>query len=593
MVRRASFIKFTLLGALLIGVSPYGLAHLIIDVPGQKKWQETLTAPSYKPNEPGETPSAALNTLETLPSLSVKKWGGIGQISSVSFRGQTSQNTHLRIDDIPVQDPLGAINFSPLFGGATKITQIIPGSQGVRYGSGASGGVILMETPFLPSNNLLTVEGGSFQSGYTHLAHEEQTDTSRFVIHGEGSRTAGLPQYGNTRKFGEKGRSHSANLATRLEHALDDQTTLRFTARSLESTGKYDTDLTKPKGSQTTNLSLLSFGLDTQTLNTSHLVKGFLSHQKLKYENSPASSFLISGADYTGSYAFSPRLESTFLSGIQQHRIQIDHSIKKTMSTGYAGWIQKAHLTDRISGEVGIRADHHEKFGTTPTYSAIFAYAKNNTVLKAGMRTGFLNPTLYSLYLSNDFVQGNPNLKPEQTRTIDLSFEQKLPNQHLSLQLTPFWTRAKKMIHSISQNGRYQSLNASGTTTLSGLESQLSYTPLPLLKFTLNHTYTNLDFKQTNVNPEFPRHKAHVNMEYWASKALSLCPEILYIGPRHSYDGPNLKEYMVVSTSLKYQLKPGASLFARCENLFDTRYVHTHNYQTPGRSFYVGAHLYF
>jgi vitamin B12 transporter len=599
MIRHWSFFKWLSFFCLLLNFLNLCHSYLIIDVPARKTWREVLTSLSYKPEGSAETPSEAFNALEALPSLNVKKLGGAGQMSNVSFRGQTSRNTHLRIDDIPVQDVGGNINFSPLFGGATHLVEVIPGSQGVQYGSGASGGVVLMETPFLVSDNTLTAEGGSFQSGYGHLAHQKTTPHTYWVIHGEGSRTGGLPQYGETRKLGEKGRGRLINIATRFKHQLNEDTSFKFTARSLESHTKYDTYdtyfnlLPKPQGDQTTNLSLLGVGLEKFTETVSHNVKGFLSHNKLKNTHSPSSILLMQGANYTGEYVLSSRLESILLIGFQENRIDSEHLIKRVMFSSYGGWIQKANLTETVSGEVGIRVDRHQKFGINTTYSAILAYAQKNTVLKGSIRTGFLNPSLYSLYITNDFIRGNPQLKPEQTQTVDVTLEHHFPNQHISLQLTPFRTEARKMIHTIFQNGRHFSLNLAGTTKISGIESQIFYAPHKIIKITANHTYTNLDFNQINANPEFPKHKVHFRLEYMPATDWNISPEVLHIGERRSYQGQHLKSYSLANLAVKYQLKPGASIFGRLDNAFDKRYVQTHNYQTPGRAFYVGTHLYF
>src|SRR3989344_141406 len=595
MKRRLSLSRFIFVLGLISGLSFQGYAALVLTIPARHSWKETLKAQSYKPTDVAETPCEARDALEALPSLILKKLGGMGQISNVSFRGQTSRNTYVSIDDIPVQDGGGYVNFSPLLGGATRLTEVIPGSQGVRYGNGASGGVVLMETPFLPAENIFTAEGGSFQWGYGNLAHQKITPETQWVIHGEGSRTAPLPQYGNTRKPGERGRPRLGNMATRLEHQVGDTSTFKLTARVLETETKYDANTVtplspKPQEDQATTLALLGLGFET----TTHAVKGFLNRSKLKPTSFPASFFLMSGASYTGTYTLSPRLESTLLAGVQQDRMNSGSPpLKKSLLSAYGGWIQKAHLTETLSAEAGIRLDHHQKFGGNTTYSAVLAYARGNTLVKGGIRTGFLNPALFDLYVTNTYVQGNPLLRSERTRTLDMTFEQTFPHQNMSFQLTPFLTQITNMIQGNLQNNVRRSVNLPGSTKISGVESQFLYVPYPTVSTTMSYTYTNLDAHQANTNPEFPKHKACFQLDYGPTEDVTLSPEILYIGKRQSTQGQGLREYSLVNIALKYQLNPGASLFARLDNAFNTRYAQTYNYQTPGRAIYVGTHLYF
>lgn len=568
----------------------------MVTISGLKKWQKKLEPTAYKPDHFAETPSEALNELEALPSLNLKTMGGNTQ---VSFRGQTARNTLVLIDDIVTQDIYGATNIASFFGGATQVREIIPGSQGVRYGSGASGGTILMETPYLHADNLVAAEYGSFQSAYGHIAHQKITPDTGWVIHAEGNRTAGVPQYGPTRSLGEKSKSYLGNVATRLEHRLNESSTLKLTARTLESSAKYDAyetyanPLPKPQSTLFTTVSLVGIGLETSTQKTAHAVQGFFSQTKLKYTASPAAISSIQGVNYVGTHTPNRHLDSTLLLGIQGERVDSSYLIKKNVISGYIGGLQKMRINDPLSAEAGLRLDQHEKFGSTVTYSGALAYTHRHTTLKSSIRTGFLNPSLYTLYTSNKYVQSNPGLKPERTRTLDVTFEHFFPRPDISIQVTPFWTQATQLIQSVSKNNRWQSVNVPGTTKISGIESQLFYRIDPSLNLITSYSYTSIDASQPNTNPEFPKHKAHLRLDYMPTLTFSISPDILYVGARTSSGGEPLKEYTLVNLTLKYEVRPGFSIFGRIENVCNIHYMQTYNYQTPRRAFYVGTHFYF
>ncbi|MFN7662362.1 MAG: TonB-dependent receptor plug domain-containing protein [Alphaproteobacteria bacterium] len=570
---------------------------MVLDISGTRLWYDNLHPQSYSAPPTENTPSATLQAFEALPSVHLKKMGSLGAISTASFRGQPSRNTRLRIDDVPVQDTAGNVNLSPLWGGTTQLKSVIPGSHGVRYGEGSSGGLLLMETPFLPSANSATVEVGSFQTGYGHLAHQHTTPSTKWVIHGQGLRNQGLPQYGSSRKLGEKGRMYNTQLATRLQHQLDHDSILHLSGRTSEHASKYDLDpqhlSPKPQGNQTNHISLIGVGLEKTLPTHHHFFRTFASHHKLKYTETPVSQILMTGATYEGTYTLSPRLVSTLLGGVESHHVQSTPLLKKTAILSHLGGLQKILITPHLAAEVGARLDQHQKLGSQGTYTASLAHTSTTHLIKAGIHRGFLNPSDYEMYITNPFIQGNPALKPQQTQTIDATLQKQFPIKNLVFQVTPFWTQTKKTIHAIFENNRYRTVNLPGKTYISGFESQLTYTPQDDWKLFLSYGYTNLNCSKANVNPEFPKHKAQGRLEHELFPDVKITPELHYIGRRRSYSGEPLKDYFLTHISIKQELKPGFSVFGRVHNCFDTRYEQTYGYQTPRREFYVGMHVHF
>jgi vitamin B12 transporter len=519
----------------------------------------------------------------------------MGQLSLASFRGQTSRNTLLKVDDIPVQTVEGSTNLSPFLGGATSLKKIIPGSQGVRYGNGATGGVILMETPFLDDHQTLTSEVGSFDSVYLHASSGMSHSSQEGVVHGESSYTSGLPQYGPRRQLGEKGRVGTMHVATALKRPLTSTTSFKITARYSEGNSKYDAfhaATSKPQSTEQRGLTLLGASLKNTSLHTTHHIQTFLSLNKIKESSPSLSEALLSGIDYTGEATWSPRSSSLLLAGVQDARFK-SVAAEKTRASSYVGLIQQGKLSSRFSLEGGGRIDYHQCFGFHTTYTGTAAYAlSEDMTLKSNARTGFLTPSLYSLYVTNAYVEGNPHLKSEKTQTIDLGVEGHGLNQRLSFQLLHFWTKIERMIYARQEGSRYQSLNLPGASHISGMESVVSYEVSPALTLEANYSYTNFDIKQANVNTEFPKHKVYLGGRIVGPHAIEISPDIQYISRRQS-QGHDLKAYALFNVKIHHKMTPTISFYGRIDNLWDKRYVQTYDYQTPGRAFYVGAHLRF
>ena len=106
-------------------------------------------------------------------------------------------------------------------------------------------------------------------------------------------------------------------------------------------------------------------------------------------------------------------------------------SEKKTKT--YAAYVQDEwQLNDKLFIIPSVRYDHHNSFGshTTPKLGATYSFNENSRV-KVNYGKGYRAPTIFELYAEmhrkmggmNVIVYGNPDLKPEESKSFEISLE--------------------------------------------------------------------------------------------------------------------------------------------------------------------------
>ncbi len=534
--------------------------------------------------------------LERLPSVFFKE-SGAGE-GSLNFRGLSGRHTLVFLDEIPLNDlAFGEVNFSQFLSGSTHPKSIIPGANGVLYGEGALGGVVLLETPFTKkSDKYLHGEVGSFDSAYGHGSVQEKGAHSRFIIHGEGARSSGISQYGPTRTLGEKNKYGRLGSAGIFEKGTTSRQ-VKLTARIMESTGKYDDDpsnpSSKPQGTKNFKMILVGAEGKVDVRNLSHKLNLFLNETDSKdggIFGKFSSDTTLVGGRYEGSLFWTKESVLKLLTDLRQNTYKTETNLRKT-GTDYGVGLQQTHNFDsHWSGEVGGRLTQNHQFGTYATYSLAGAYKYNQTTVKSSLKTGFAPPTFRELYMSTLNYRGNPSLKPEKARTFDVGVIQEFFQKKANFQVLYFQTEVKDLI---VYSGK-TSINSPTTTNLSGVETALSATLKEGLDLYVNYTLTQTPSPRTAVNIGFPRHKGAAGITWRFGEDWSLNNQVLYIGKRlDRLSKKSLDSYYAVKVSLDYNLSPTSKIYGRVENIFNSNCVQTYGYRSAKRTFYVGSSLYF
>jgi vitamin B12 transporter len=262
-----------------------------------------------------------------------------------------------------------------------------------------------------------------------------------------------------------------------------------------------------------------------------------------------------------------------------------------------------------LFGTAGIRQDEYNAFGSATTYRATAGYLhkETGTKLRGSYGTGFRAPTINQLYFP-DF--GNPNLKPEKSKGLDVAIDQSLFNDRVLLSVGYFWTRYQNLILSVfdpvgcgftqfgfcAQNvglSRAQGMEASAKLVLvrdqpwiKSLDLQFQYT------YTITENLTN---NADTRLPQWPINQWSTVLSYQPIENLRANLEGRYVGQRFN-DVNNLQSvpaFYVFNASASYDISKTVQIYGRADNIFNRKYEEVLFFGTPIRSVFGGVRVNF
>jgi vitamin B12 transporter len=233
-----------------------------------------------------------------------------------------------------------------------------------------------------------------------------------------------------------------------------------------------------------------------------------------------------------------------------------------------------------------------ERF-VTGRATAAYEIWETGTKLRASIGTGGKAPSLFQLYSSF----GTTTLASENSFGVDAGIDQRLFDDAVRLSATVFRNRFENLIdfNPVAAQcgpgrpfGCYFNINQAETQGVE-VEAELLLNPL----FRVRGAYTYLEAQDLTTGlalPRRPNHQAFIGVAVNAAPALTIEPRLTYVGDRFS--SPNerdpLDAYARIDLLTEYRLNGTFALFARAENLTNTRYEETINSGSAGRSVYGG-----
>jgi outer membrane receptor protein involved in Fe transport len=159
---------------------------------------------------------------------------------------------------------------------------------------------------------------------------------------------------------------------------------------------------------------------------------------------------------------------------------------------------QQQMLWPRFFVTIGGRIERNATFGTAAFPRATVVYVAHrstglfgDTQIKASAGTGIKEPTMLESFSVSPFFLGNPDLKPERSRSLETGIEQRLAHDRAKLELTYFDNRFRDIISLITTNpatfeAQYQNV---GLTRARGLEAGVEVAPVAALKARAGYTF--------------------------------------------------------------------------------------------------------
>jgi vitamin B12 transporter len=562
--------------------------------------------------------------LATQPGIAITRTGREGGLTTVFLDGGNSSFTKVLVDGTPINLPGGDVDFSNLTLDNVDKVEIVRGAESALYGTDAMSGVIQIfthrGTTRVPEANLFA-EGGSFSSvrGGAQFSgalagFDYSASGSYFHTDGQGVNDADLI------------RSYTGNVG----YGFSDSNQIRLNVRSNSSfAGTPGQTLLLPADpSAFYGLQQLSANLSWSFQTGTHWSHRVSATEARYFSNSgfPPFGNALNQANRAGSWA-----QSTYSSRQGAFTAGYQYEVENATSSGFGfvhghrnnqgGFLDgRWSPISRLTLSAGARAEDNTSFGTrvVPRAGAVLGvrYAKGlwgDTRARVSYGQGIEEPTILESFNTDPCSLGNPNLRPQRSRTVNVGVDQYLAGDRFRVSATYFADRFRDLIAFVvvpqagCPFGDTQVLN----TDLSRARGVNFSAAMRLLHWlSLNANYSLDDtrvLRSSTASTGFQVPGQHllrrpVNAgNVWLNanyRGVNFNVNAYFTGARtdSDFDGFGLTRnpgYTRFDVASSYAIGRGISVYARATNLFDKQYQDAIGFPALGRDVRVGMNYRF
>lgn len=552
------------------------------------------------------------DVLRQVPFLQLQRAGGEGGLTTIFIRGAKENLVLVMIDGVPINDITntlgGSVDFSTLSTDNVERIEIVRGPMSALYGSEAIAGVINIisrrheDTPYVEFN----AEGGNFATG--------QFGTSAVGKFHMFDYSAA----GSYLRVGEQIGLDSYDLGTAAFHStadLGNQRSLQFSLRyqNRESSGYAE-------GSGGPEFALLRAA---EKDHSEDLVGGVSYQQQWK----PWWLYTVDfdgfrRADHNFTPAIWDQVPPTFFSlpstlgDTDFRRLHFDESNNFRISSALmahvgVGWRQEqgsnnslisgttpfnfnlernsldvnselVYRLRRLTASVGLGVDKTEGYNNVVSPRVGVNYLlTQSTHLKGTWGEGFFIPSFYAL---SEPVIGNPDLKPEYSKSYDIGVEQNF-RRRATLGVTYFHNAMTGLVDFDSV--LFKLVNRDDVTT-QGVEFSSTVNLNRRLQWGSQVSYLQWSLEGTTQPLRYvPRWRGGMDVDWRVTRRLHSRVETLVVGRRYDFQIPvpdidTVGGYATTNLILNYDINEGLSANFRAENLFNSGYHEYVGFPNPG-----------
>ncbi len=581
--------------------------------------------------------------LRTVPGLSVVETGGPGATTTVRIRGAEARQTLVLIDGIRVNDPsagAGEFDFSNLVLTDVERIEVVRGPQSALYGSDAIGGVINVITRKGRGKPRVSVsaEGGSYGSKALRGSISGSEGPVSYAFSATGYDTAGFSRYGfrvrritgltpfpleadSTRRFGASGRV-GVKLSDNVEVEVGGSTFLNA-AQYDASFGQFpDTPSfalarVHQTFARTTALAFDGALRNTVTLYGNRTDRSFRDISYFDIGLPDPASFGTRddftgdryGAEYQGDLSLGAFGTLTFGTKIEREGIETftrpflpvpglvrTRTNNADQTTRSAYLLHQFTIAQNTSISLAGRVDDVLDVDRFVTGRITLAHEipASETKLRASLGTGAKAPALFQLF---DPSFGNPDLVSERSIGVDAGVDQVLLDGRIKISATVFQNRFRNLLDFASSpacppNRAFGCFVNVARAQSFGFELSGDFDIVPrLVRMRIAYTYLDATDRLTGLTlARRPENEGRIGLTITPIERLTIQPVLLFVDQRFSSNGETdrLPAYARFDISAEYQATDSLTIFARGENLTNTRYEDVKNFGTAGVSFYGG-----
>lgn len=565
------------------------------------------------------------DALRAVPGVSVSSSGA--SFTQVRIRGGEANHTLILIDGIKATGGADEYILTGLETANIDRIEVLRGPQSVYYGSNASAGVI----------NIITRKGGTglhyggsveLGNGAAVAAHVSRNgargglalNLSARDDHGYDQSGDGGEKDGITRRtIGASGwlqASDDLRLGTNLRFSREKYDYDALAQYDAATGGYVDDDgnpVIGPEGYVNDNDSLTSRRDEFQGGLWAELstLDGRLTH-RLEYQDSiyqqiydgaPWTTGKTRALKYRGSFGLDGRPVAdaahllTLLAEKQKDQNSAAPDYRREMTSlalEYRGFLENG-----LDVQAGVRHDDNKVFDDFTSWNIGLSWQVPDRPfrLHGSAGSGLVNPSYYELYADDAYTLGNPALKPEKNRSIDLGLEYQLPDDRGMVDVTLFKERLEDEITYVydPEAGRSTYENQSGESPRQGVEMTARIRATDTLDLGLNYTYLDAKNPDGSVEIRRPRHELGLSATLaFLDRRGSATVDLRHVSGNADtqfwggYQTRELPSYNVVNVAAGYDLTANLRLTGRVVNLFDHDYADVWGFASQGRTAYVG-----
>jgi outer membrane cobalamin receptor len=483
-----------------------------------------------------QTPLVADLLLAT-PGAMLVRSGGPGTVTSLFVRGGESDYNKILLDGVPLNEPGGTFYLSNLTTENLERVEVLRGAYSSLFGSDAMGSVIQLftkradRTSRRPSVSA-QIDGGTYDT--LHMS------TAVFGARGPLDYSLAAARFQSDNRV-PNSRFENTTFSGNVGIAIGTSATLRVIGRG--ERGRVGTPGTTAFGRP--DLDAFSVRHDgVASVSFDHQITRAVRQRALysRTASSQQSTNLILDPPYRATFQgrvaswLSNDFRNDSLTRLQRHHASYQADVRLAsgaasgdqLLTVLADWDgERANALNRLSGietinardNVGVsaqqqmlwprvfataggRVERNETFGTAFVPRGTLVYvarrasgAVGETQLKASAGAGIKEPTMLESFSISPYFHGNPDLKPERSRSAEVGIEQRFARDRAKIELTFFHNRFSDIIALVTTNpstfeGRFVNV---GVSRARGVEAGVQARPVPAVH--VRAGYTLLDSK--------------------------------------------------------------------------------------------------
>ncbi len=578
------------------------------------------------------------DALKRVPGLAMARSSGIGSQHTLYLRGGQGNYVRVLVDGVAINEPGGTLDFGRLTLDDVERIEVVRGPASVLYGSEAVTGVVQIITRRGAGATQLRSEVGAGSFGTTRgsLGASGAIRRLGWTVQGDRHAMDGVLDFNNAYR--------NDGISAALDFAADAKTDIRLTGRFNNSMYQYPTgsagQLEDRNAERTENRVLAGLDLGRRWTDRIETRAQYTWMDLLPRTNDGSDT----PGDTLGFYGYFARgavkrrmadARTTLrLGGAQFVTLGAEWARDQERTTSVsvssfgdfpdtlraarenrALYAQGLGELGRFSYTVGGRLDENSAFGQFRTARLGAGYRISERLrLRASAGTAFKAPNFFENF-AGGFTTGNPDLKPEESRSADLGLEVSFATG-TRLTLTGFTQKFKNLIQ---YNGavpfgtpNYENIVAANA---GGGELELTLPSIGGVEPQFGHTWTSTRVVRagfdTTSSATFvsgerllrrPATVTTLQLRRQFASLGSVSAVIVRTGEREDRDFATFPARVVTlgafttvdlaaDVALPAALGTNARLVLRADNATDVRYTQVAGFASPGRILYAGLRL--